>query len=181
MFNLPISLTLFRVALIPLFVLLYYAPVQHHFEYATLIFIIAAATDWLDGFLARKLHQTTDFGAFLDPVADKLLVIAALVMLVAHYQDLLFTFAAFVIIAREITVSALREWMALRHKRVNVQMIAKIKTVLQLISISAMILNCSSQIYFPFWFIYLLLYVAVGLTIWSMIVYLMAALPDLQS
>jgi CDP-diacylglycerol--glycerol-3-phosphate 3-phosphatidyltransferase len=180
MLNMPLRLTLLRVGLIPLFIVLYYLPFAYHYQYAAFIFALAAFTDWLDGFLARKMKQTTDVGAFLDPIADKLLVTAALILLVAHYQNMGLTFAAFVIVAREITVSALREWMALRRLRVNVQLIAKIKTAIQLVAITAMILNCSQHLYLSFWLSYFLLYTAVSLTLWSMFIYLRAALPTLK-
>ena len=127
MFNLPNILTMIRVALIPVFVILFYWPTPRSNLMAAVVFIIAALTDLLDGFLARKLHKTTKFGAFLDPVADKIMVCVALVLIVEFYSvhvseffphmNLLVSIPAMIIIAREITVSALREWMAELGKR----------------------------------------------------------------
>lgn len=139
-FNFPIFLTWLRVALIPVFIGLFYLPSSMLADVArnqigTLIFALAAITDWLDGFLARKWGQTSAFGAFLDPVADKLIVAAALILLV----DLERTWAwlAMVIIGREITISALREWMAQlgEHKSVAVAYVGKLKTAAQMIAV----------------------------------------------
>mgnify|MGYP000039654151 CR=1 FL=1 len=139
-FNFPIFLTWLRVALIPVFIGLFYLPSSMLADAArnqigTLIFALAAITDWLDGFLARKWGQTSAFGAFLDPVADKLIVAAALILLV----DLERTWAwlAMVIIGREITISALREWMAQlgEHKSVAVAYVGKLKTAAQMIAV----------------------------------------------
>ena len=110
--NWPNSLTLLRVALIPILVLVFFSDLELRFELASLIFIVAALTDWLDGYLARRLDQTTSFGAFLDPVADKLMVTVAIILLIHQQQSSLFTVAGCIIVAREILVSALREWMS---------------------------------------------------------------------
>jgi CDP-diacylglycerol--glycerol-3-phosphate 3-phosphatidyltransferase len=133
--NIPNTLTLLRIALIPVLVVVFYLPFNGHLLVAAGIFTIAAITDWVDGYLARRLGQMTAFGAFLDPVADKLMVAVALVLLVERHNDLLFTLAACVIISREMVVSALREWMAELGKRtsVAVSMIGKVKTTFQMI------------------------------------------------
>jgi CDP-diacylglycerol--glycerol-3-phosphate 3-phosphatidyltransferase len=155
---------------------------------ATGLFVLAALTDWLDGYLARKLEQTSPFGAFLDPVADKLMVAAALVMLVAdpmvqrHVLNIqLFAVVVLVIVGREITVSALREWMSEVGKRshVKVSYVGKIKTVSQMVAIPFLLWQKS------FWGLpifrigEILLYVAAALTLWSMLIYLKAAWPNL--
>ena len=151
MLNLPNVLTLIRLALIPVFIILFYWPTDLSNLYAAIVFIIAALTDLLDGYLARKLKLTTKFGAFLDPVADKIIVCTALVLIVEHYSlytDVLYlhlgkfiTIPAMIIVAREITVSALREWMAELGKRANVAVswIGKWKTTIQLTAISGLI------------------------------------------
>lgn len=110
--NIPNILTLLRVGLIPIFILLYYLPYHWSYLAAAIIFTLASVTDWLDGYLARKLEQGTPFGAFLDPVADKLMVAVALVLLVQSHANFWVTAPAIVIIGREIVISALREWMA---------------------------------------------------------------------
>lgn len=110
--NIPNLLTLLRVLLIPIFILLFYLPTSWSYLTASAVFALAAATDWLDGYLARRLGQSTPFGAFLDPVADKLMVAVALVLLVEEHANLWLTLPAVIIIGREIVVSALREWMA---------------------------------------------------------------------
>ena len=110
--NIPNLLTVLRVLLIPIFILLFYVPYHWSYMAASTVFAIAAATDWLDGYLARRLQQSTPFGAFLDPVADKLMVAVALVLLVQVHANFWLTLPAAVIIGREIVVSALREWMA---------------------------------------------------------------------
>jgi len=117
MLNIPNLLTLFRLVLIPFILVAYYWPSESRFLWASGLFALAAATDWLDGFLARKLNQTTPFGAFLDPVADKVTVAVALVVLVESYSELWLTVPAIIIISREIVISALREWMAETGKR----------------------------------------------------------------
>ncbi len=131
MWNLPNILTLMRIALIPVFIVVYYLPWEwHHFASAA-IFGLAALTDWVDGYLARKFNQVTPFGAFLDPVADKLIVVAALVLLLEVHSTPWFALPAIVIIGREIVISALREWMSELGSRgsVAVSMMGKIKTL----------------------------------------------------
>ena len=145
-FNLPIALTWLRVAAIPLLVAIFYLPNSwlSPFEknlIAAIIFISAAITDWLDGFLARRLKQESAFGQFLDPVADKLIVAAALLVLLN--MDRVQVWVALIIIGREITISALREWMALlgAGKSVAVHMVGKLKTTAQLVAIPFLLLN----------------------------------------
>ncbi|MDD4964536.1 MAG: CDP-diacylglycerol--glycerol-3-phosphate 3-phosphatidyltransferase [Gallionella sp.] len=183
--NIPNLLTWLRILLIPVFVAVFYvsdqtlAP-QLKNSIATAVFLLAAITDWLDGYLARKLDQTSAFGAFLDPVADKLMVAAALILLVKLGRaDVVL---AFIIIGREITISALREWMAKvgASKSVAVSMLGKIKTAFQM---AALILLLYHQPLFgmPCQFMgELLLYLAALLTLWSMGYYLMLAMPQLK-
>lgn len=179
--NIPNILTSLRILLIPCIVVVYYLPFPWSPWAAAGIFALAAVTDWFDGFLARRWNQTTPFGAFLDPVADKLMVAAALVMLVENYSELYLTIPAVVIIGREIVISALREWMAELGKRasVAVSMIGKIKTALQMIAIIVLLAMEQNT-----WGGYLglaTLYAAAALTLWSMWVYLKAAWPELRS
>ncbi|SDC00523.1 CDP-diacylglycerol--glycerol-3-phosphate 3-phosphatidyltransferase [Acinetobacter boissieri] len=187
--NIPNVLTIARIGLIPVFLLIaYWPPVigvhgsEHTivFRHALLtsIFILAAITDWFDGYLARVLNQSSAFGRFLDPVADKLMVVAALIMLVQWKPTILMAFAAIVIISREITVSALREWMAELGARTNVAVstVGKYKTAFQMISISVFLLNWQPLDILA----YIILYAAVILTLWSMVIYLRAAWPFLK-
>lgn len=186
--NIPNILTLARIALIPVFLLVAYWPpavgvAQHDTNMTrhiilTAIFVVAAVTDWFDGYLARSLNQTSAFGRFLDPVADKLMVAAALIVLVQWQPSISMAFAAIVIISREITVSALREWMAELGARTNVAVstVGKYKTAFQMIAISVFLLNWQPLDTLA----YLLLYTAVILTLWSMFIYLKAAWPYLK-
>lgn len=186
--NIPNILTLARIALIPVFLLVAYWPpamtgdievgVTTRHLILTAIFVVAAITDWLDGYLARTLNQTSAFGRFLDPVADKLMVAAALIVLVQWQPTVTMAFAAIVIISREITVSALREWMAELGARTNVAVstVGKYKTAFQMIAISVFLLNWPPLEMLA----YALLYTAVVLTLWSMIIYLKAAWPYLK-
>ncbi len=174
--NIPNILTLMRVALIPILVLVYLLPFNGHFWVASGIFALASITDWLDGYLARKWNQSTPFGAFLDPVADKLLVAVALVLLTQDHQHLLMTMSAIVIICREILVSALREWMAEMGSRgtVAVSSIGKWKTAAQMV---ALLILLSQPPGFTWLVIsgYVLLVISAILTLWSMLQYLCAA------
>jgi cardiolipin synthase len=182
-FNIPILLTWLRVALIPLVVGVYYLP-QHWLPLAdrnlasTLVFIVAAVTDWFDGFLARRWNETSAFGAFLDPVADKLMVAGALLVLVQ--LDRVNAIIAFIIIGREITISALREWMAGigARKSVAVSSLGKIKTAAQMVAIPMLLFHDSlfGVIDTHYWGEYLL-WVAGVLTVWSMFYYLRRAWP----
>ena len=135
--NIPNILTFIRIALIPCFVVVFYLPYQWSALVASLIFVIAAVTDWFDGYLARKLKQMTRFGAFLDPVADKVMVAVALVLVTEHYASIWITIPAVTMIAREIIISALREWMAEIGKRssVAVSWIGKFKTATQMFAL----------------------------------------------
>lgn len=179
--NLPTYLTFIRIIAIPFIAIFYYLPFRWSHTAAAILFIIGSATDWLDGFLARRMMQTTKLGAFLDPVADKLLVVVILVLVLGHHQISYLSLAAAVIIGREITISALREWMAILGKRASVSVIyiAKVKTWLQMI---ALVLLLWYDLQSPVWVGMLgavLLYVAAVLTLWSMIIYLKLAWPDL--
>lgn len=180
MWNVPNSLTIFRIALIPVFVVVYYLPMNWANLACASIFALAAATDWLDGYLARRLSQSTQFGAFLDPVADKLMVICALTMLVEHTQDPIITIPAMVMICREILISALREWMAEIGKRaaVKVSIVGKWKTMAQLAALTGLLTGLGGGVYVTS---LVLLYAAVVLTFWSMFVYLNAAWPALTA
>lgn len=182
MWNLPNILTLLRIALIPIFIAIFYLPWEWRYVASASIFGVAAATDWLDGYLARKLNQFTPFGAFLDPVADKLIVAAALVLLLQAHATVIFALPALVIIGREIVISALREWMAELGKRTSVAVsyIGKVKTALQMISIT--VLLAVDPVAYPQWDLVgiVLLYIAAILTLWSMVVYLKAAWPELS-
>ena len=182
--NIPILLTWLRIILIPLLVALFYLPepLMHPVGRdltATIVFVIAAWTDWLDGYLARRWNETSAFGAFLDPVADKLMVAAALIILV--YLDRVGALIAVIIIGREITISALREWMAQigAHKSVAVSMIGKIKTVAQMSAIPLLLYHKpigGIDIHLlGTW----LIYVAAVLTLWSMGYYMRMAWPYL--
>ena len=182
--NIPILLTWLRIILIPLLIAIYYVPDEWiqgigRDRAATLIFVAAAMTDWLDGYLARRLRQTSAFGAFLDPVADKLMVAAALIVLVQLGR--LDAVLAMIIIGREITISALREWMARigAHKSVAVSMIGKIKTTAQMAAIPMLLYYApllGLDIYQ--WGVWLI-YVAAVLTLWSMGYYMRMAWPYL--
>lgn len=188
MMNLPNSLTLLRVAFIPVFIVLFYLPFSWSYYASAAIFLLAAITDWLDGFLARRLQQMTKFGAFLDPVADKLIVVTALILLLQDYavthprSSMLFAVAVVIIIGREIVISALREWMAELGSRasVAVSMVGKLKTTLQMIAIIVLLAFNPSQYPMLHYVGVLLVYAAAALTLWSMIVYLRAAWPDLM-
>lgn len=185
-FNLPIALTWLRVAAIPLLVGIFYLPndwlsISEKNTFATVLFVFAAITDWLDGFLARRMKQESAFGEFLDPVADKLIVAAALLVLLN--LDRVQAWVALVIIGREITISALREWMAQvgASRSVAVHMVGKLKTTAQLIAIPFLLFNDplfgiqSAQL--GTW----LIWVAAFLTLWSMFYYLKKALPQLTN
>ncbi|WP_237064889.1 CDP-diacylglycerol--glycerol-3-phosphate 3-phosphatidyltransferase [Microbulbifer guangxiensis] len=177
------KLTLLRVALIPVFVLVFYLPYKWSYFASAIIFSAAAITDWLDGYLARKLDQSTPFGAFLDPVADKLMVATALVLLVGLHQNAWFTIAAAIIIGREIAVSGLREWMAELGKRssVAVSFVGKIKTTAQMAAIIVLLAFDVRDYPIMETIGYILLYLAATLTLYTMVMYLRAAWPDLTA
>lgn len=182
--NIPNLLTWFRIVMIPVFFAVFYVSdstlsLHHKHMLSALLFAFAAVTDWLDGYLARSLNQTSAFGAFLDPVADKLMVAAALILLVnLAYVDAII---AFIIIGREIAISALREWMAQlgSSNSVAVSMLGKVKTTFQMIAIFLLlyhepVLSFSAQVVGT-----LLIYIAALLTLWSMAYYLMLAMPQI--
>lgn len=185
--NLPILLTWLRVALIPVFVGVFYLP-QAEYPQAwqnmvgAALFLLAAMTDWFDGYLARRWNQTSQFGAFLDPVADKLMVAAALILLVDLHRAP--TWLAVIIIGREVTISALREWMAQlgQSKSVAVSMIGKLKTTAQMVAISLLIWwgpllpSISTSVIGT-----IALYIAAVLTIWSMFYYLRVAAEQFKA
>ena len=177
----PNLLTLLRILMVPVFVGIYFLPHNWSPMVAAGIFALAGLTDWLDGYLARKMEQTSKLGAFLDPVADKLMVVAALVVLVSSYNSFAMVIPAIVIISREIAVSALREWMAEIGKRAHVAVshIGKIKTSFQMIAITVLLALPQGSANELVWLGYLLLFTATGLTLWSMTQYLKAAWPDL--
>ena len=186
--NLPLSLpnllTSLRIFLIPVLVLCFYLlPLDLRYLASAFIFSIASLTDWLDGYLARRMGQMTPFGAFLDPVADKLLVAVALILLVEAHASALLAIPALVIVGREIVVSALREWMSTHSDRsgVRVSMVAKVKTGSQMTAIIVLLAQ-GPDLTAPLVILgYLLLYIAAGLTLWSMWQYLLIAWPDLSS
>lgn len=185
-YTIPNILTLLRIALIPVFVVVFLLPYRWTNEAATVIFALAALTDWFDGYLARKLGQMTPFGAFLDPVADKLMVAVALIMILAAnptpYGDPWLAVPIAIVIGREIAISALREWMAEIGERaqVAVSVIGKIKTSAQMLAIAFLLYGepvgevPTSEIGL------VLLYLAAILTIWSMLIYIRAAWPILN-
>ncbi|MGD8407866.1 MAG: CDP-diacylglycerol--glycerol-3-phosphate 3-phosphatidyltransferase [Thiohalophilus sp.] len=180
--NLPTQLTLFRIGIIPLFVVVFYFPLFGINNYLlTAIYFLAGITDWFDGYLARKWDQQSEFGAFLDPVADKLLVGVALILLVSKHPGMFLAIPAAVIMGREIAISALREWMANfgEQTKVAVSIIGKFKTAAQMLAIGFLLFEDPIG-RFPTMLIgYLLLYTAAGLTLWSMFLYLRAAWPSL--
>ena len=183
--NVPILLTWARILLIPIVIGVFYVPQdvlsQHHQNViACFVFVVAALTDWLDGYLARTWNQTSNFGAFLDPVADKLMVSAALIALLQ--LDRCDAFIAFIIIGREITISALREWMAKigASKGVAVSFIGKLKTTAQMVAIP-MLLYRDDLFSLPILRMgQVLIVVAAVLTVWSMVYYLRRAAPELK-
>jgi CDP-diacylglycerol--glycerol-3-phosphate 3-phosphatidyltransferase len=179
--GLPNLLTLMRIVLIPIFVFVFYLPFHYANAIAAGIFAAACFTDWLDGYLARKLQMMSPFGAFLDPVADKLLVSTSLLLLVGAKDINYITIPAIVIVGREIVISALREWMAEigRRTSVTVGYIGKVKTSLQM---AALVLLLAFNPVTSWWGVlgFILLYVSAILTIWSMVIYLVIAWPDLM-
>ncbi len=183
-FNLPTLLTWARIVAIPLIVGVFYLNLEPGLQnlLATVLFVVVALTDWADGYLARRLNMTSSFGAFLDPVADKFLVCAALLVLV--HLNRVHALVAFVIIGREIAISALREWMAQigASRSVAVHMLGKLKTVVQLVAIPFLLYDgrLFGVIDTHLWGT-LLIYAAAVLTIWSMVYYLQKALPEIRA
>ena len=185
-YSIPNLLTLLRIALIPVFVLFFYLPLESAHLITTLIFALAAITDWFDGYLARKWKETSAFGAFLDPVADKLMVAVALVLIVdanpTPYAGIWLAIPALIIIGREITISALREWMAElgASATVAVSMVGKVKTTAQMASLILLLYQDPIGPLPTVILGLILLYVAATLTLWSMVIYLRAAWPVLN-
>ncbi len=182
--TIPTILTLARIAAIPLIVAAFYLPitgVQQNLL-ATVLFVVFALTDWLDGYLARKLDQTSSFGAFLDPVADKFLVCACVLVLV--HLNRADVFVGLIIIGREIAISALREWMAQigATKSVAVHMLGKVKTVVQMVAIPFLLFDgvLLGFIDTRQWGV-VLIWVAAVLTVWSMVYYMQKALPEIRA
>ena len=183
-FNLPTLLTWARIVAIPLIVAVFYWPglaPQTQNLIATWLFVVFAATDWADGYLARKLNQTSSFGAFLDPVADKFLVCACVLVLV--HLGRTDVFVALIIIGREIAISALREWMATigANKSVAVHMVGKLKTSVQMVAIPFLLyqqplLGIDTRAWGQ-----VLIWIAAVLTVWSMVYYLKKALPEIRA
>lgn len=183
-FTIPTIMTWARIAAIPLIVGVFYLPIEPASRnlLATVVFVVSAATDWLDGYLARKLNQVSSFGAFLDPVADKFLVCACVLVLV--HLGRADVFVALIIIGREIAISALREWMAQigASKSVAVHRIGKLKTVVQMVAIpfllfDDMLLGIVNTRQWGVW----LIWIAALLTVWSMAYYLQKALPEIRA
>lgn len=182
--TIPTIMTWARIVAIPLIIGVYYLSIEESSKnlIATVLFVVFALTDWLDGYLARKLNQTSAFGAFLDPVADKILVCASLLVLV--HLTRVDVFIALIIIGREIAISALREWMAQigASKSVAVHMIGKLKTVAQMVAIPFLLFHGKlfGLIDTHLWGTWLI-WVAAILTIWSMIYYLQKAIPEIRA
>jgi len=181
LYTIPNILTLARIALIPIFVIVFFLPFKGSNYVVACIFLLAAITDWLDGFLARKLKQFSPFGEFLDPVADKLVVAAALVLLVMAYPTWWMTLASIVVVSREIVISALREWMADLGRRhtVKVSMLGKVKTTVQMVALLLLLISAPHYSTLTYWGLSLL-WIAVILTLWSMCIYLKAAWVSIQ-
>ena len=178
----PNLLTLLRIALIPVIVVVFFLPYAWSPPVTCAIFALAGITDWLDGYLARRFNESSAFGQFLDPVADKLMVATALLLLLSDDPSLSLTLAVIVIISREITISALREWMAElgtgRHMAVSY--LGKVKTTVQMLAIGFMLFQYPLG-RFPVYEVgEAMLVVAAGLTLWSMFLYILAAWPDLS-
>jgi CDP-diacylglycerol--glycerol-3-phosphate 3-phosphatidyltransferase len=180
--TIPNVLTLIRIILIPVLVIVFYMPGQWTYQLSAAIFGLAALTDLLDGYLARRWNQTSPFGAFLDPVADKLMVAVALVLLVQDNPAPLFAIPAAIIIGREIAISALREWMAEigARTKVAVSIVGKLKTTLQMIAILLLLYKIPLGAFPTHTVGLVLLYIAATLTLWSMVVYLHTAWPLLS-
>jgi CDP-diacylglycerol--glycerol-3-phosphate 3-phosphatidyltransferase len=182
--TIPTIMTWTRIVAIPLIVGVFYLPLDEASRnlIATVMFIVFAATDWLDGFLARRLNQTSSFGAFLDPVADKFLVCASVLVLV-HLQRA-DVFVALIIIGREIAISALREWMAQigASRSVAVHMVGKLKTVAQMVAIPFLLFHgmLFERIDTQLWGTWLI-WISAVLTVWSMVYYLRKALPEIRA
>ena len=180
--NIPTALTLFRIALIPVLIVVFYLPIPGARTLSALVFMLAAFSDWLDGYLARKLDMTSRFGAFLDPVADKLIVAASLIILLQENPSMLFMLSTVIIIGREITISALREWMAEIGKRTHVAVsyVGKVKTAAQMLAITLLLFQREIAGFSAYEYGLYILYISAALTLWSMFQYLAAAWPVLK-
>jgi len=179
--NIPTLLTAIRIGIIPIFIVVFYLPSHWQNELSTAVFSLAAITDWFDGYLARRLQQTSKLGAFLDPVADKVVVTVALVLLVQANPTAWVAIPAAIIICREITISALREWMSSigQRTRVAVSTVGKWKTTAQMTAL-IMLLYREPLFGLPIYEMgFMFLYIATLLTLWSMFIYLRAAMPVL--
>ncbi|MEN8779341.1 MAG: CDP-diacylglycerol--glycerol-3-phosphate 3-phosphatidyltransferase [Glaciecola sp.] len=184
MYTLPNLITIFRVLLIPVFVTVYFLDWRWAHEAGAFIFWLAAITDWFDGYLARRLKQSSAFGAFLDPVADKLIVAAALLMITHTYQTLWITIPAIILLSREVYVSSLREWMGQMglSNNVKVSFVGKLKTTAQMLALIGLLSGMEYFLGFRIFWVslgYILLYVATVLSLWSMWIYTVAAIPAL--
>ncbi len=195
--HIPNILTLIRMLAIPVLVVVFYLPVWWAHLGASIIFTLASITDWLDGYLARTFQVSTRLGAFMDPVADKLMVSIALVLIVGESQfqyvsapnaivtvpAAMLAIPSAIIVSREILVSALREWMAEIGKRTSVAVswLGKVKTAVQMVAVAVLLFCSPSSNAFIIFLGYLFLYVSVVLTIWSMVIYLKAAWPELNA
>lgn len=179
--NVPNVLTLMRIFLLPVFVLTFYLPWGWSHITAAIIFSVACITDWLDGYLARVLKQTSSFGAFLDPIADKLAVSIALVLLVGDNHFFYMTLPAAIIVGREIIISGLREWMAELGKRASVAVsyVSKVKTGVQMCALILLIAFKPENSWLGVAG-YVLLYIAAILTLWTMVAYMKLAWPELM-
>ena len=180
-FNIALSLTWLRIFAVPVIVLVYFLPLKEAHLVATVFFALAAITDWLDGYVARSYKQVTKLGAFLDPVADKLLVSISLITILSQNYMPWLALPAAIIVGREIVISALREWMAEvgRRASVKVSILAKVKTVLQMFAIGTLLFYSGDRSGYFLDAGALLLFIAAGLTLWSMVIYIKIAWPDL--
>ena len=178
--TIPNLLTMIRIFSIPVFVIFFYLPYPGSHQTAAVIFALAAITDWFDGYLARTWKQTSTFGAFLDPVADKLIVVTALVLIVGERDIPFIAIPAAIIVGREIVVSALREWMSELGKRTSmaVSYVGKFKTLIQMISLVMLLAYQPGDHWFGLIGI-ILFYLSAVLTLWSMIMYLQVAWPEM--
>ncbi|AWL11733.1 CDP-diacylglycerol--glycerol-3-phosphate 3-phosphatidyltransferase [Saliniradius amylolyticus] len=180
MWTVPNILTLLRVLLVPVFVVVYFLDWRWAHQAGAFIFWFAAITDWFDGYLARRLGQFTPFGAFLDPVADKLIVGAALIMVAHTYDSLWVTIPAILLMSRELFISALREWMAESGQKemVKVSFIGKAKTMAQMLALIGLLSELETFMGVTIYWVtlgHILLWLATALSVWSMAIYLMAA------
>jgi CDP-diacylglycerol--glycerol-3-phosphate 3-phosphatidyltransferase len=180
MWTIPNLITIFRVLLIPVFVIVYFLDWRWAQELGAFIFWFAAITDWFDGYLARKLKQSSEFGAFLDPVADKLIVAAALLMITHSYADIWITIPAILLLMREIYVSALREWMSQKglSSSVKVSFLGKAKTMAQMLALIGLLSGLETFMGVTIYWVslgYIMLYIAAVLSAWSMLEYTRAA------